>query len=126
MKKLTQAPENLLSLVRPGQVVMYSKATCPYCVRAKGVFNKIQVAFEFIEVDEVPVDPNELKKLHAASGIKTYPNIWIGDRPIGGCSDLISLISRGKLSEVLDEKQIGYDHETLFDLQKGRKWCNIF
>ncbi len=98
MKKLTQAPENLLSLVRPGQVVMYSKATCPYCVRAKGVFNKIQVAFEFIEVDEVPVDPNELKKLHAASGIKTYPNIWIGDRPIGGCSDLISLISRGKLT----------------------------
>jgi len=126
MKKLTQAPENLLSLVKPGHVVMYSKTTCPYCVRAKGVLNKIQVAFEYIEVDEVAVDPAELKKLHAASGIKTYPNIWIGDKPIGGCSDLINLISKGKLSGVLDEKQISYDHETLLDLQKGRKWCNIF
>ena len=126
MKQIVQVPENILSLTGPGKVVMFSKTTCPYCVRAKGIFNKIKVSFEALEVDQCEVNPSELQKLHAASGIKTYPNIWIGDKPIGGCSDLISLITKARLSKLLDDKNIEYDQDTLLGLQKGNKWCNIF
>jgi len=126
MKSIVQVPENLLTLPEPGKVVMFSKTTCPYCIRAKGVFNRIKVSFEVLEVDQCEVDPAKLQKLHEASGVKTYPNIYIGDKPIGGCSDLITLITKGKLSNLLDEKNIEYDQETLLGLQKGNKWCNIF
>ena len=82
------------------QVKMFSTLVCPYCVRAKALLKQRGVA----EIDEVRVDlnPAERDRMVQLTGRRTVPQIFIGDRHIGGCDDLIALDQRGGLTPLLN------------------------
>ncbi|HEY0145364.1 MAG TPA: glutaredoxin 3 [Methylovirgula sp.] len=80
-------------------IVIYTTASCPYCHRAKALLNERGLAFEEISVDG---DPAARATMTArANGLYTVPQIFFGDRHIGGCDDLHDLDARGELQTVL-------------------------
>lgn len=79
-------------------VTLYTTRYCPYCVRAKHLLDQKKVAYREIPVDG---DPGLRAEMERLSGRHTVPQIWIGDRHIGGCDELWALERRGELDALL-------------------------
>ena len=79
---------------------MYCTAFCPYCVRAEMLLKSKGVE----EIDKISVDSmqNGFRDLIDLTGRRTVPQIFIGDRHIGGFDDLAALDARGGLDPLLD------------------------
>ena len=81
------------------KVVMYATAACPFCQSAERLLVSKGVAIEKIRVDLQPELRAEMTK--KAGGRRTVPQIWIGERHVGGCDDLYALEREGKLDPLL-------------------------
>lgn len=80
-------------------VTMYCTATCPYCVRAEGLLRQRGVTdLVKIRIDE---DPSQREVMIARTGRRTVPQIYIGERHVGGCDDLHALDRAGGLVPLL-------------------------
>jgi glutaredoxin 3 len=80
-------------------VTMYSTGWCPYCERARGLLQRKGVAFNEVKVDEDPAQRNTMLK--RSGGRRTVPQIFIGDRHVGGFDDLHALDRAGELDKLL-------------------------
>ncbi|ROR98873.1 glutaredoxin 3 [Sinobacterium caligoides] len=80
-------------------VVMYTSAYCPYCRRAKALFDSKGVAVEEIFVDR---NPELRQQMMVACGRNTVPQIWIGETHVGGCDDLLDLDRNNGLDSLLN------------------------
>nr|WP_040551404.1 glutaredoxin 3 [Rheinheimera nanhaiensis] len=81
------------------QVTIYTKAYCPYCVRAKSVLDNKGVSYTELRIDEQPeLRPQMIER---AGGRSTVPQIFIGERHIGGCDDMLALDASGQLDPLL-------------------------
>lgn len=83
-------------------IVMYSTRFCPFCIRARQLLAQKQLPFKDIPVDG---DPASRSRMEARSGRHTVPQIWIGDRHIGGFDDLWLLEQRGDLDSLLSAEE---------------------
>ena len=101
-------PKNILDLIVPGRVVIFSKTYCSFCTTAKSTFKKMGVKYTVVECDVEEFTDNHLKDLINASGIKTYPKIFVGKRSIGGFDSLQDSINNNTLFTYLDEEKIPY------------------
>ncbi len=83
------------------KVRMYTTAVCPYCVRAKALLRQRGVA----EIDEVRIDldAQARSRMIEATGRRSVPQIFIGERHVGGCDDLYALDAQGGLLPLLNE-----------------------
>ena len=81
------------------EVTIYTKPYCPYCIRAVSLLEKKGVAFQEIEASSDPDKRQEL--VQRATGRATFPQIFIGERHIGGCDDMMALEYDGKLDALL-------------------------
>ena len=81
------------------QVVMYSTAVCPYCVRAEQLLKAKGV--ENIEKIRIDLDPAQRDTMMQKTGRRTVPQIYIGDFHVGGYDDLVALDRAGKLEPML-------------------------
>ncbi len=80
------------------QVIIYTSAWCPYCIRAKQLLTSKGINFQEITVDGKP----ELRaEMEEKAGSDTVPQIWINEQHIGGCDDLFALEQAGKLDPLL-------------------------
>ena len=82
------------------EVTIYTKPYCPYCVRALDLLEKKGVAFTEIEA---AFDPEKRQEMMQRSGRATFPQIFVGDRHIGGCDDMMALDREGKLDPLLQQ-----------------------
>jgi len=80
-------------------VLIYTKTTCPFCVRAKALLTKKGAAFQEIEITDKPALRSEM--IEKAKGRTTVPQIFINGQHIGGCDDLHALEDQGKLDALL-------------------------
>ncbi|ANI29751.1 glutaredoxin [Yersinia entomophaga] len=80
------------------KIEIYTKATCPFCVRAKALLNSKGAAFEEIAIDG---DMATREVMIERSGRSTVPQIFIDGQHIGGCDDLHALDARGGLDPLL-------------------------
>ena len=76
------------------RVTLYTTAICPYCFRAKAVLAKRGIPYEEIDVSG---DPEKRAWLVATTGMRTVPQIFIDDVPIGGSDELVALDRAGEL-----------------------------
>jgi glutaredoxin 3 len=81
------------------KIVIYTTDICPYCIRAKMLLKSKALDYVEINVSNDPVAREELIK--KANGRKTVPQIFIDDKHIGGCDDLIHLNDSGELSQMV-------------------------
>jgi glutaredoxin 3 len=79
-------------------VLLYVTGWCPYCQRARGLLAKKGVEFTEIDVDE---DGKLREEMIARSGRRSVPQIFIGDKHVGGCDDLFALDSSGELDRLI-------------------------
>lgn len=80
------------------KIEIYTKATCPYCHRAKALLNSKGASFDEIAIDG---DAQAREKMIARSGRSTVPQIFIDGQHVGGCDDLHALDARGGLDPML-------------------------
>jgi len=80
-------------------VEIYTKMTCPYCIRAKRVLDSKGVSYREIAVDRGGPDKEQM--VQRANGRTTVPQIFIAGQHIGGCDDLMALEYDGKLVGLL-------------------------
>jgi len=80
-------------------VLIYTTRFCPYCFRAKDLLDSKGVVYQEIAVDSSRELRQEMMDL---SGGYTVPQIFINDKPTGGCDELYALEHSGKLDEILD------------------------
>jgi glutaredoxin 3 len=80
------------------RIIVYTTQTCPFCVRAKRLLERKKVVFEEISVE----GKDELRVwLVEQSGQRTVPQIFVGERSLGGFSDIDALDREGKLDPIL-------------------------
>ena len=80
-------------------IVMYSTAWCGYCQRARNLLERKGVAVREIKVDEDAKDREAM--LQRSGGRRTVPQIFIGERHVGGYDDLAALDRAGELDKLL-------------------------
>lgn len=79
-------------------IVIYTKANCPYCDWAKQFLDAKKLGYHEIRIDLVEDKRAEMEKL---SGRRSVPQIFINDQAIGGYDDLCALDKSGKLADLL-------------------------
>ena len=81
------------------RVEIYTKGLCPYCARAKRLLDQKGVSFQEYEVSMDAAKRSEM--IQRAGGRTTVPQIFIGERHIGGSDDLAELERSGQLDPLL-------------------------
>ncbi|MCB1663741.1 MAG: glutaredoxin 3 [Pseudomonadales bacterium] len=79
-------------------VKIYTTKFCSYCIRARRLLNDKGIEYQDIRVDEDILQMQEMVRL---SGRHTVPQIWIGERHVGGYTDLSALDDAGELDALL-------------------------
>ena len=80
-------------------VKVYTTTYCGYCDRAKSLLKKKGVEYE--EIDVTGDDDLRIKLVEMSGGMRTVPQIWVGETHVGGFDDLSELDRSGKLDEML-------------------------
>jgi glutaredoxin 3 len=79
-------------------VTIYTKSWCPYCSAAKDLLRKKGVDFDEIDIER---QAGSRQAMISRAGRSTVPQIFVGERHVGGCDDLYALDSRGQLDSLL-------------------------
>ena len=80
------------------QVTVYTTESCPFCSSAKALLAKRGIAYEEINLAR---DPDGRTQLQERTGMFTFPQVIIGDEPIGGFTELLAADRGGRLRELL-------------------------
>lgn len=80
---------------------MYSTRVCPYCIRAEQLLAKKGIAVDQIEKIRVDEFPEKREEMMRITGRRTVPQIFIGERHVGGFDDLAELDADGELDTLL-------------------------
>jgi glutaredoxin 3 len=80
-------------------ITMYTTQVCPYCVRAERLLR----AKGITEIEKVRVDlePERRMEMVQRTGRRTVPQIFIGEKHVGGCDELYALEHAGELAPLL-------------------------
>lgn len=80
------------------KVEMYTKAMCPYCVRAKFLLKS-----KGVDIIDIPaaMDRDKRREMNERSGQNTFPQIFINGKHVGGSDDLSALERSGQLDKLL-------------------------
>ena len=81
------------------KIVMYTTAYCPFCINAERLLLNRGVT----EIDKIRVDlqPELRMEMMEKTGRRTVPQIYIGERHVGGFEDLRALDLAGELEPLL-------------------------
>ena len=80
-------------------VLIYTKPGCPYCTAAKALLDKKGVDFTEIVASNDPEKKQEM--IQKSGGRMTFPQVFVGEKHIGGSDDLHALDARGGLDPLL-------------------------
>lgn len=81
------------------KITMYSTGACPYCVRAEALLKSKGVAVD--EKIRIDLEPAQRDVMMQKTGRRTVPQIYIGERHVGGFDDLAALDRAGGLDPLL-------------------------
>ena len=80
------------------KVEIYTRATCPYCIRAKRLLDMRGVNYDEKGVEDETLRAEMIERSGSRSSV---PQIFIDGKHIGGCDDLMKLEQSGELSGLL-------------------------
>ncbi len=81
------------------KVRMYSTAVCPYCINAERLL--LSKGVQEIEKIRVDLAPEQRIEMMQKTGRRTVPQIYIGEKHVGGFDDLRALDLAGELDALL-------------------------
>jgi glutaredoxin 3 len=77
---------------------MYTTKWCPFCVMAKRLLAAKGVSVEEVAVD---TDPTRRLEMMQRTGRRTVPQIFIGERHVGGFEEIAEMDHKGELDPLL-------------------------
>ncbi len=80
------------------EVVIYTTPLCSYCQRARRLLDRKGVRYAEIRVDG---DPERWREMAVRSGRDTVPQLFVGERHVGGFDDMVDLDLDGELDTLL-------------------------
>ena len=80
-------------------VTVYTTTYCGFCARTKDLLRRKGVPYE--EIDVTTDDAMRAKLVEMSGGLRTVPQVWVGELHVGGYSDLARLDTEGKLDDLL-------------------------
>ncbi len=80
------------------KVEVFTRDLCGFCTRAKRLLQEKGVSFT---EHNATVDPSVREVMVKRSGMRTFPQIFVGDIHIGGCDELYAAERSGKLDAAL-------------------------
>ncbi|RIB02524.1 thioltransferase [Gigaspora rosea] len=88
--------------IAKNHIMVFSKSYCPYCNRAKQTLDELKVKYQALELDTMEDGPAIQNYLAEKTNQKTVPSIFIGQKHIGGNSELQALHSKGELEKLVE------------------------
>ena len=82
------------------KVLIYTGPICNYCSAAKHLLSKKQIRYEEVDIGNNTEKREEM--LRKSNGAKTVPQIFIGDKHVGGYVELKALENNGELDSLLE------------------------
>lgn len=81
--------------INPHKVIIFTKQTCPFCIKAKNLLENKEADYEEIDIE----GKEDLKRalVLKTNGSRTVPQIFIKGEYIGGCDALYALDAKGEL-----------------------------
>jgi len=79
-------------------VRIYTTTYCPYCKKAKALFEQLGVPFEEINVEEHPELRDELVQKY---NVQSVPLILVGEKMLGSFDDIATMHIKGTLKSEL-------------------------
>nr|XP_043635982.1 monothiol glutaredoxin-S10 [Erigeron canadensis] len=96
--------ETVKKTITDNPVVVYSKTWCSYSSEVKSLFNRIGVEPLVVELDQLGAQGPQLQKvLERLTGQHTVPNVFVGGKHVGGCTDTVKLHRKGELETMVAE-----------------------
>ena len=83
------------------KVVIYTGPICNYCSAAKHLLSKKKIRYNEIDIGNDPEKREEM--LRKSNGAKTIPQIFIGEKHVGGYVELKALENKGELEALLKD-----------------------
>ena len=80
------------------KVTVYTTDPCSFCVRVKALLKSRGVEFDEINLAKDPAGRVELAR---RTGMMSFPQVLVGDRLIGGYSEVQKAADEGELDELL-------------------------
>ena len=80
---------------------MYSTRICPYCIRAEKLLARKGITVDQIEKIRVDDHPEQRAEMVRLTGRRSVPQIFIGEKHIGGFDELAELDADGELDPLL-------------------------
>jgi len=83
------------------KITMYTTAVCAYCLKAKKILEGQGIPLSEIEEIRVDQHPAKMAEMMEKTGRRTVPQIFIGEKHIGGADDLQVVIQKGDFPNLL-------------------------
>ena len=80
------------------EVTLYTTKVCPYCIRALRMLSKKGVTYDNIDVNK---NQDLYERIKKQTGRDTVPQIFIGEKFIGGYDEMNQLDKEEKLDSIL-------------------------
>jgi glutaredoxin 3 len=80
------------------KVTVYTTDPCSFCVRVKALLKSRDVEFDEVNLSKDPAGRVELAK---RTGMMSFPQVLVGERVVGGYSEVQKAADNGELDELL-------------------------
>ena len=95
-------------------VVMFALEWCEFCWSVRKFFKQLGVTFFSVDLDSINFQQDDRgvrirEVLRHRLGVATIPQLFVGGRHIGGCSELFEAYQNGSLQRQLTDLGIEFD-----------------
>lgn len=101
------------NLVKNKRVVIFGKSNCPFCAKVKDLFKSMNEEITYLEVDKMSEGFELRDYLYEKTGQKTFPNVYVNGKHIGGSDSTLHAHSSGRLEALLKKERV--EDETQYD-----------
>jgi cysteine synthase A len=107
------AEQHVMELIRDEPVLIFALEWCEFCWSVRKLFSRLGIEYRSIDLDSVAYQADDLggrvrAVLANRTGATTIPQIYIGGRHVGGCTDLFDAWRTGAIQRHLGERGIAY------------------
>ena len=83
-------------------VTVYTGSFCGSCMQVKALLERRRIPYTELSVED---EPGLREQLLARSGRRTLPQVFVGERFIGGADELRALDTSGELTQLMQTKE---------------------
>ncbi|MEO1068830.1 MAG: glutaredoxin domain-containing protein [Cyanobacteria bacterium J06638_6] len=95
---------------------MFALQWCEFCWSLRNLFSKCGIPYRSIDLDSVIYQDNNWggkirAALNAQTNCKTIPQVFVGGKFIGGCTETFDAFKSGELQALLQEHNVDFDQQ---------------